>query len=181
MRKYDYLIGLLTGTLTVAVLLCSSGCPKNNTGNHHDGTFSPHDYDPNFPHNLARVKCRKQTDNKPVKINLVATDQVLNDPLDRVVFVCKGDTVIWQVSGSKLKFTVDFKDKSKVKDLFDLGGGTFKHDPSIPNPPPVEAPKQLVKSLLQDQLVDYEYSIDICCDEDGKAHHIDPHIIPMGK
>lgn len=133
-----------------------------------------------FPHNMKRVRCRKDTDNKDVDIEVKSDAQVLKDIEDRAVFVCKGEKVYWHTKEQDITFEVDFPDKTKAKVLFHSQLTNFKSqavDPSTHN-----GDRQItsIEELESTEFYSHKYSIAI---RKGTAviAKIDPHVIPMGK
>jgi hypothetical protein len=159
-----------------AVVMICAGCPhdyKSGAGTSGKENTLLHDYDPHYPHNLARVKCRKNTDKKDVKIEVVATKDVLLQPSDYVVFVCKGEKVYWHSTDSNLQIAVTFKDPALSKTLFASGDTNIQSSSSGGEN---QTAKEIVDTLERHA---HEYSI-VVTDRQGTKFSVDPHVIPMG-
>jgi hypothetical protein len=162
--------------LVIAVVTVCAGCPhdyKSGAGRSAKENTLLHDYDPHYPHNLARVKCRKDTDKKDVKIEVAATKDVLLQPFDYVVFVCKGERVYWHSTDGSLQIAVTFTDPALSKTLFGSGDTNILSSSSSGEN---QTAKEIVDTLERHA---HEYSI-VVTDRQGKKFSVDPHVIPMG-
>ena len=159
------------------VLLTCAGCSK--TENVTIGPSALH-HDPNYSHNLAHVRCKKQNGGGRIDIEVSVNDDPLGDD-DRVVFLCEGEKVRWITNNNNIKFTVDFKNKATAAHLFTSPHDTtLTWDPDNPQGLSNETKTEVVDTVNLKEPVDYNYSIDIFDRQGQLKKHVDPHIIPVG-
>lgn len=109
------------------------------------------------------------------EVEVVASQQVLKDPADDVIFLCEGDKVSWSIQGGTGVIKITFTD-SYADDLFGAGHSKFQ---SHPGSQKTETEKQIVKSPKEHPGRRYKYTIEVEDPAGTPKGKIDPHIIPM--
>jgi hypothetical protein len=143
-------------------------------------TLTPMALHDDSPHNMKRVKCRKDTDRKDVDIEVKSNAQVLKDIEDRAVFACKGEKVYWHTKEPDITFEVDFPDKAKAQILFHSQLTNFKSHAVDPSTHSGDRQVTSIEELESTEFYSHKYSVVVRKGTTVIAH-IDPHVIPMGK
>jgi hypothetical protein len=108
-------------------------------------------------------------------VEVVASQQVLQDPADDVIFLCGGDKVSWFIQSGTGVIKITFTD-SYADDLFGAGHSKFQ---SHPGSQKSETDKQTVKSPKEHPGRRYKYTIEVEDPAGSAKGKIDPHVIPM--
>jgi hypothetical protein len=159
----------------VAFLLMCAGC-QAEPGNNHPPKLTRR------PHQLGLVCPGDQTQTADViSIGVDATDQVLTDPNNSVIFVCQGDQITWNTSNSKIKITVNIKG-AHASELFTSHDTTIVWDPAHPGTGTANQTPTETVDKPQNHIFLHKYSIDVDDPQSNPPKHytIDPHVIPMG-
>ncbi len=162
--------------VAIGVGLLGAGCPKERA--HNERPPSPFSHD-DYPHNMARVKCRSQTDKKDVSIEVKADENVLGKRDDRAVFVCQGENVFWYTTQKDVTFEVNFSGPGANTIFKD---GLVKFQSEAVDPATHNDMRQMTKAgvMVATEFYAHKYSI-VATDEQKKTWPLDPHVIPMGK
>jgi hypothetical protein len=111
------------------------------------------------------------------EIEVTASSQVLKDPDDESIVVCKGDKLLWSIVSTNAVITITFKD-SYADQIF--GPGKSKFSSNSGNPKSATDEHVVIWNGPKAKL--FKYSIDVFDPGTGTGTHypLDPHVIPMG-
>src|SRR5450631_3912075 len=164
--------GIVMVSWATIALLTGAGCSKSEkvemapSASHHN---------PNYSHNLERVRCKKQNGGGKIDIEVSVNDDALGDD-DRAVFLCADEKIRWVTNNSNIKFAVDFKNKATAVHLFTSHDTTLTWDPDNPQGGlSNETKTEVVDTVNLKEPVDYNYSIDIFDRQGHLKKHVDPH------
>lgn len=147
-----------------------TGCEKHVKGNPGGGTTPAATH----AHNLKFVKCSSQNgEGNIVTIEVEATPKVLQHPHDRVVFVCKGEMVLWHTASANTTIEVDFKDKSNAAKLFESHVTNLKSGSENGN-------ATTAQQVTDSAALDLSHAYSLIVRQGSSEYRLDPHIIPTG-
>jgi hypothetical protein len=151
---------LLSVTLTIAVY----GCARR------DGSGGSTSFVGRDSNNLQHVKCKQTLGGGTVEISVDASAYALKRD-DQIVFVCKGEVVVWKIADSHVaSFAVTFKNNE----------WPFGNSPvTLPSNSGGATTGQTVFQVNGKFAKAYEYTITVTR-TDGTTVTVDPHVIPMG-
>ena len=159
-------LGSVGGTLIILVTTIGAGCKP---------AFTPSTAA--AANNLKYVKCQsKNGGNTDVAIEVQANGSVLMHPEDRVVFVCKDETVRWFTNSPGATIEVDFKYKTNAANLFTSGLTDLKSTPASANQPTQTTPQ----TVKDPGTTDFAHSYTLIVVQGTNQYRLDPHVIPMG-